>query len=248
MMPDDEEGFSLGETYSQIFKIGLSGESFRNSDGTSRQEIIAKSKPGDPVELRREPDNAYDRWAISVHLIGGGQLGYIPAGDSRLANHIDRGGSISAHIAYINGGPTFFEKLLGRKGRNYGCVIEIEKGSFDWNRVEGFRQLDRDASDLCKFAKQHEKTNPQEAIKFYNKAIHTIQTLDSIGKEAQAWRTTRYPINRLSIILDKNGYYAESLSAIDNYYNSDDALGLSEADRDAISKRRIRLIKRDSAT
>lgn len=55
------------------------GASFPNADGSDRRDEIARCVPGEPVELRPEPDNAHDERAIAVFSARGAQIGYLPA-------------------------------------------------------------------------------------------------------------------------------------------------------------------------
>lgn len=60
------------------------GETFSNSDGISRQEIIEAAAIGAPVLLIPEPTNAYDPEATAVYVDlddgRAGQIGYLPRG------------------------------------------------------------------------------------------------------------------------------------------------------------------------
>lgn len=86
------------------YKIGITGEGFKNADGSSRQKLIARCKVGDPVELVREPANPYDKNAIAV-FAKGGQLGYLRRDDAaEYAPRLDGGTRVRTSIAHINGG------------------------------------------------------------------------------------------------------------------------------------------------
>ena len=61
----------------RTYTLGVVGESFDNDDGTPRQRIIRQCKSGDPIALRREPDNPYDPNAIAVTTAAGEQIGYL---------------------------------------------------------------------------------------------------------------------------------------------------------------------------
>jgi hypothetical protein len=60
----------------------VTGESFSNPDGVSRQSIIAATEPGTVVWFVPEPDNAHDPDAVRVFVDRGdgetGQIGYLP--------------------------------------------------------------------------------------------------------------------------------------------------------------------------
>lgn len=72
----------------------------------NRQAVIARLHVHEPMILRREPNNAYDRNAIRVENGCGEQIGYIRKElAQRLASAIDRaGGVISAEVAALVGG------------------------------------------------------------------------------------------------------------------------------------------------
>jgi len=150
------------------FSVSLAGVTHVNADGTSRQDLLAECRAGEVAELRREPDNPHDRWAVAVHRLDGSQLGYLPAGDRRLASHLDRGGKVSARTTKIYGGATILDRLFGRRGKSYGGVIQIEKGDFDWHRVSPFMSMDREASRLAREARSGRsmtRTKPSRCIR-----------------------------------------------------------------------------------
>jgi hypothetical protein len=202
------------------FSVSLAGVTHANANGTSRQDLLAECRAGEVVELRRESDNPHDRCAVAVHRLDGTQLGYVPAGDRRLASHLDRGGKVSARITKIHGGPTVVDRLFWRKGRSYGGVIQIEKGDFDWHRVSPFMNMDREASRLVREARCREKDAPTEALALYQ---------------------TRYPINRMSLILERTGEHRRAFELVENYLADRDPIGLTKEDDEAVRKRRERL-------
>ncbi len=230
----------------QAFSVPVVGVTYSNEDGTSRQELLSRRQRGEAVLLRREPHNPHDRWAVAIHTATGEKLGYVPAGDWRLAEHIDRGGEIAARIVKRYGGPGLLGRLVGSKGEPYGCVIEIVKGDFDLKAVDPYMTLDRAADRLVKAAHQLERDAPDKALELYFEAIAKIEELDNLGELAQAWRTTRYPINRVSLLLERLGQTERALRHIEKYLDKDDRLGFSDVDREAVFKRRDRLNRRMS--
>ncbi len=228
----------------QTFSVSVVGVTYSNEDGTSRQELLSRCQRGEGVLLRREPHNPHNRWAVAVHKETGEQIGYVPAGDRRLAEHIERGGEISARIIKRYGGPGLLGRPNGSKGKPYGCVIEIVKGDFDWKAVEPYMTLNRAADQLVKEARQQERDTPDKALELYLEAINKIEELDALGEFAQAWRTTRYPINRLSLLLERLGQTERALRHIEEYLVKDDRMVLSSTDKKAVSKRRDRLNRR----
>jgi hypothetical protein len=94
----------------------LYGVTFRNADGTKRQELIPHCRAGDPLSLIREPGNPYDRCAIAVRTQAGQQLGYIGYHESReLAAEIDAGRKVTCEIVRVTGGGgwLFFRRRYG---------------------------------------------------------------------------------------------------------------------------------------
>lgn len=59
--------------------LPIVGVQFPNMKGASRRFAVDLQRPGDPVELRREPKNPADPNAIAVHTVEGVQMGYVPA-------------------------------------------------------------------------------------------------------------------------------------------------------------------------
>ena len=231
----------------QTFAIRVAGVSKDNNDGTNRQLLLRRCSRNESVKLIREPDNPYDKHAIAVHRRNGDMLGYIPVGDVRLADHLDRGGAVKAKIRAITGGPTILQRLFRQPGRSYGCVLEITKGDFDWQRVAPFRDQDGKASDLARKAHSLEKTRPSQAIETYREALDLLVDLDNQGQLAQAWRTTRLPVNRLSLLLERQGEHGECRKLLDWYSQYSDPYPPSPTDMSAIRKRRKRVQEHSEA-
>lgn len=59
--------------------LAVVGADFPNRKGPTRRFEIALCKPGEPVELRPEPKNPADPYAIAVYSKRGVQLGYLTA-------------------------------------------------------------------------------------------------------------------------------------------------------------------------
>lgn len=84
---------------------------FRHYHGT---EILRELKPGDRLELVREPDNPHDPDAVRVEWRGV-KLGYVPRREnSAVARQIDRGTALEARLASL------------RQNRNRSVRIELE--------------------------------------------------------------------------------------------------------------------------
>lgn len=225
------------------FKTRIAGVTYHNEDGTDRQSLLKNCRAGERVELSREPNNPYDKFAISVTNIKGQILGYIPAGDSRLADHIDRGGEIRATVFKVTGGPHFFQRLFGLPVRPYGCVLEIVKGDFNWKAVAPWMDANRKIDNLIKAAHMSEKSSPLAAIAHYRDAVEQIIAMDAVGTKASAWRTAKYPIERLSLTLDKQGQKREALTELARWRAYRDVVGISDAEQVTVNKREARLAK-----
>src|SRR5436309_306860 len=113
--------------YEQTFHTRIAGVTKQNADGTDRQALIKTLRRGETLNLVREPNNPYDKYAIAVFRSSGVQLGYIPAGDRRLADHMDMGGRVSAKVVKIGGGPGILGLFFRAFRKPYGCVVEISK-------------------------------------------------------------------------------------------------------------------------
>lgn len=59
--------------------LPIVGVDYPNRKGPTRRFAVDLLEPGDPVELRQEPDNPADENAIAVYSVEGVQMGYLPA-------------------------------------------------------------------------------------------------------------------------------------------------------------------------
>jgi hypothetical protein len=85
-------------------EMALVGETEINSDGRSRQDIIAKLNSGEDVDLERDRSDASAPNAVRVRSRLG-EIGQLSRADAdNVAPFLDGGGRVSASIAHINGG------------------------------------------------------------------------------------------------------------------------------------------------
>lgn len=101
-----------------------------------------------------------------------------------------------------------------------------------------------------------EKNEPDRAIMLYYEAVNKLEELDMILEKddfvkiycdrygMRTYRFIRYPINRLSLMLEKNKRYEECLSIIEKYESLDDKFGLTYTDQESIRKRKSRMLKK----
>lgn len=96
------------------FHTKVAGVTFGNC-----QRVIRKLSNGQELLLIREPGNKFDKNAIKVMTLTGGQVGYISASiASSLAVQMDTGKKFSCLVSNITGGTAEF---------NYGVNIQINE-------------------------------------------------------------------------------------------------------------------------
>jgi hypothetical protein len=230
--------------HQQTFRTTIAGVTHQNADGTDRQAILKALRPGEELRLKHDAGNPYDKFAVAVFRLTGEQVGYVPAGDARLANHIDSGGTVAARVIRITGGPGFLGLIFKAFQKNYGCVIEVVKGDPNWKEIAPYMEKSREIEDLISTTNSLEVTDPTGAISNYRKAIKDIVALDSAGLIASSWRRARYPINRLSLLLEGTKDHQGALDAILAYEECSDSCGISPADKKSVSARKVRLVGR----
>ncbi len=167
--------------YEQTFRTTIAGVAKQNTDGKDRQAIIRALGRGEALNLVRELNNPYDKYAIAVFRTTGEQLGYIPAGDRRLAGHMDMSGHVSAKVVKIVGGPGILGLFFRAFRKHYGCVIEISKGDFNWKEVLPYTNESRKIEELIRIAQTLETKDAEKAISLYQEAISQIVAFDSAG-------------------------------------------------------------------
>lgn len=91
--------------------VAIVGLPYPNKRGPSRRFEAELCAPGELVELRPEPHNKHDRWAVAVFSCRGVQIGYINAEKS----------------AWIGG--------MIREGREVTAIFQGLQGNVAWCRV-----------------------------------------------------------------------------------------------------------------
>ena len=122
------------------------------------------------------------------------------------------------------------QRLIGLRGKCYGCVLRIVIGDPDWKSVAPWMDANREIDKLIKATRLSEKDSPEKAIAQYRVAIAKIMSLDSHGSKARAWRTAKYPIDRLSLLLARQGKKTEALAAIARWRQYTDPVRISDAE------------------
>ena len=231
-----------------IFTTKVVEATYKNPDGINRQQIIKMCTTGEKIRLIREPNNPYDVCAIGVFRESGEQIGYLAKHVSaypELAYHMDIGGEVSAKIKKIIAERSGF---LGLK-KIYYCIVEIEKGS-----VLLFKK-ENEAKETIKKAIFIENNDPELAINLYQKAITILGEVDRFCEKnsemdellktygLKKWRFVEYPINRLTLLLEKLMRFQECLEQIEKYEQIDDRIGLSKKDKESLDMRKAKIIK-----
>jgi len=196
------------------------------------EDLISQCKVGDALNLLRE------RKSDNINYVGvvnksGKYLGSINPSDVRnyyLDFDIDYGAEVSVKI-----------KQISPKNGRLECIIEISKGDPDWEKYHKLLAKDNEAKEIIFQAKTLEKNNIEEAIFLYRKAIGMLKEIEqNFGDNL---RYQRFPINRLSLVLEKQKRYKECLEEIEAYEKLTDKIGLYAGDKERIEKRKEKIIK-----
>lgn len=101
----------------EIIETRVAGVTHDNDDGTNRQEILKRCKPGETIVLEHWP-MPEDEYAVKVLRENGEQLGYIPREDAEdVADWLNSANSVTAKIKKITGDT--------KDKPTIGCIIEI---------------------------------------------------------------------------------------------------------------------------
>jgi hypothetical protein len=122
------------------------------------------------------------------------------------------------------------------------------KHDFNWKEATPYIDRSRQIEELLRTAHALEMKDRAAAISMYRDACAQIVAFDEAGAIAAAWRGARYPINRLSLLLDKMGHCQEAYDEIRKYEQFHDALGLSREEERSVTARKQRLFKKFNAT
>lgn len=97
----------------------------KNDNGTSRQKIIGKCKPGEALLASHEADNQHSDTAVKICRANGDQVGYLFDDlGAEIVGKWSEGYRFSFHVASVTG------RDKGTLGLNF-LVIQAEKGVAD---------------------------------------------------------------------------------------------------------------------
>ncbi len=222
------------------FVIRLDDTSGRNENGTERRDIVSACTENQPVYLRRPHDLPQQRYLIKVFNDTGQQIGSIFS-EKELAVHLDRGGEVRARVKNATGNSWLINRFLNLFRKSKSCYIEVIKTPLNPDPFKDIIDKDKEIARTIARAVAHEKDSMKLAIRNYLQAIDQIVALDNIGLAARAWRQTRIPVNRLSMVYEKEGKVAEALKVIDWYLSYQDYVGIDPYEMEMILKRKERL-------
>jgi len=214
------------DPYEKRFPLKVVGVTYENPDGTNRQEIIAKCRAGEPLNLVREPKNPKHERAIAVYRRSGEQIGYIPfdVAEYELSCHMnDPLQQVSARVIEVKGGPSLESDF------NYGCVIEITI------RSPKPDPQDIQTSYALTDAAKLEILEPNKSIVLFKSGIK------SLGNKAHP-----YTINRMTSLLERLDRNKECIEAIDEFEriaNLDDLTKSQKQIMETIRRRKDRIVR-----
>ncbi len=127
------------------FDTYVSGVTFKNSDGSSRQDVIIDCKPKEQLQLIRDRENPRDRNAIKVCRANGDQLGFL-SGEvaAKCAPRIEKG---YIYVAFVKNIEEFERNERPMLGMNI-LVVAASPGvdvAGAWAYVESLGMKDWDA-------------------------------------------------------------------------------------------------------
>jgi hypothetical protein len=100
------------------FSLAAVGCWYDNEDGSSRQLELEECRPGDPLDLVREPTNRHDPQAVAIFTASGTRVGYLSRDRAAwIASKIDRGIPANAIVEAVPG--------LDRPGTTLGLVMRV---------------------------------------------------------------------------------------------------------------------------
>ena len=157
-----------------------------------------------------------------------------------------RGEPIQATVTHVIGGPRWWHRLFGIK-RSYGVLIQLTKDEVDWNAFNEHRSKVAFIDGQVDSALGVEKSGrTEDAIKLYSLVLESIVEMNRNDPATAAHRYRSAPINRLSLLLDKQGRRTEAIAAIEQWQSVPDPVGLGKQEAQAVAKRLARLRRRRS--
>jgi hypothetical protein len=124
------------------------------------------------------------------------------------------------------------------------CSRDFE-GRFNWKEVLPYSDESRKIEELIKVAQTLEAKDNARAISMYREAIVQIIAFDKAESSAKAARRrVQYPVNRLSLLLEKCGELQSAQEVILQYEQFNDVFGLTSAEKKSVDARKQRLVRK----
>lgn len=157
-----------------------------------------------------------------------GRLGLVPLEYTDIiASHLLEGLDYDAEIVELN-----------------SRICKISCSLISKEKSNQRKELDKEAKEAIIKANSIEKTNYDEAIFFYRKAMEILREMDQqCYNFLSTWRKQRFPINKLSLILEKQKRYKDCLEEIEAYEKLTDKVGLYKGEKESLEKRKAKVIK-----
>lgn len=96
--------------------IKVSGVSFNNPDGVSRQKILSHMRKWEVVDIVREQSNQHDENTIAV-ISGMGMIGYLDKHSAKtVSSMIEKGTTVLAKLSELYG---------GKDRKHYGAAVDL---------------------------------------------------------------------------------------------------------------------------
>ncbi|MBL7175267.1 MAG: hypothetical protein ISS66_05515 [Desulfobacteraceae bacterium] len=157
-----------------------------------------------------------------------GRLGIIPPEYSGIV------------ISHLKDGLDYYAEIIELTDK--ACKIKCRLITKE--ETEHREDMGREAEETIIKAKALEKTNNEEAVCLYRKAMGILREIDQQGeKNFIAWRKQRFPINRLSLVLERQKRYKECLEEIHAYEKLSDKIGLYAGEKERLEKRKEKIKK-----
>lgn len=198
--------------------------------------MVSQCKVGDVLNLTRERKNDAVNY-LGVATKSGEHLGDIDSSDVKyygLIHDIDHGAKTSVKI----------KQIFTTNGNFASINVKVFIGNADWKNKKELDDIDRETKRIITIAKTLEKTNPEASVSLYRKAIEMLKGIDlQCEKHFSTWRKQKFPINRLSLVLERQKKYQECLGEIEAYEKVIDKAGLYAGEKEIIGKRKERMLK-----
>lgn len=99
-------------------------------------------------------------------------------------------------------------------------------------------------------AREMEKEAPEEALKIYKKIFTFLERYDAWCKRhtSELHRNTNFPIDRITLLLEKLNRYEECLKFIERYGLLNDPRGIGPSVIEALNNRKKRIVKKMDKT